>query len=258
MKQEALEVLKNRRAIRSYKPEQITDEELNAVLEAGLYAATGAGKQGIRILVVQKPEDVKECNQRICHPKSQVLDHINYIKDNNILTLRMNEFEMWMDKRINLPKSTLITIDDGWRMYIGIDLFEENEINATVFLITSWFKEIKFLNDYKYIEFHSHGDNLHIAGKCPNGRGGLIKCLEKSKLLEDLALSRKKLGGSTAFCYPFYDYNDYAIAALKEAGFTMAFRGGQKKASQNDNKYKIPRYEIFRSDTMEKIKNYIG
>ena len=30
MKLEALEVLKNRRAIRAYKPDQITEEELNA------------------------------------------------------------------------------------------------------------------------------------------------------------------------------------------------------------------------------------
>ena len=58
MKQEALEVLKNRRAIRAYKPEQITDEELNAVLEAGTYAPTGAGTQGVQIVAVQSPENV--------------------------------------------------------------------------------------------------------------------------------------------------------------------------------------------------------
>ena len=58
MKLEALEVLKNRRAIRAYKPEQITDEELNAVLEAGTYAPTGAGTQGVQIVAVQSPENV--------------------------------------------------------------------------------------------------------------------------------------------------------------------------------------------------------
>ena len=47
MKTEALEVLKNRRAIRKFKAEQITDEELNAVLEAGTFAPTGAGTQGV-------------------------------------------------------------------------------------------------------------------------------------------------------------------------------------------------------------------
>ena len=58
MKLEALEVLKNRRAIRKYKPEQITVEELNAVLEAGTYAPTGAGTQGVQIVAVQSPENV--------------------------------------------------------------------------------------------------------------------------------------------------------------------------------------------------------
>ena len=58
MKLEALEVLKNRRAIRAYKPEQITDEALNAVLEAGTYAPTGGGTQGVKIVAVQTPENV--------------------------------------------------------------------------------------------------------------------------------------------------------------------------------------------------------
>ncbi|MBE6040753.1 MAG: diguanylate cyclase [Clostridiales bacterium] len=53
---EALEVLKNRRAIRKYKADQIKDEELNAVVEAGTFAPTGAGTQGVKIVVVQTPE----------------------------------------------------------------------------------------------------------------------------------------------------------------------------------------------------------
>ena len=55
MKEEALEVLKNRRAIRKFKPEQITEEELRAVVEAGTYAPTGTGSQGVQIVVVQSP-----------------------------------------------------------------------------------------------------------------------------------------------------------------------------------------------------------
>ena len=63
MTTEALEVLKNRRAIRKYKPEQITEEELQAVVEAGTYAPTGGGKQGVQIVVVQKPDDIAEVNR---------------------------------------------------------------------------------------------------------------------------------------------------------------------------------------------------
>ena len=55
MNNEVLNAIKTRRSIRKYK-EQITDEQLDAILEAGTYAATGMGKQSPVIVVVQKPE----------------------------------------------------------------------------------------------------------------------------------------------------------------------------------------------------------
>ncbi len=63
MKEQALEVLKNRRAIRKFKPEQIKDEELNLVLEAGTYAPTGMGLQSPLIVAVQDPKDVAKMNE---------------------------------------------------------------------------------------------------------------------------------------------------------------------------------------------------
>ena len=56
MKKEAIEVLMNRRAIRKYKPEQITDEELKTVLDAGTYAPTARGMQRPVIVAVQDKE----------------------------------------------------------------------------------------------------------------------------------------------------------------------------------------------------------
>ena len=56
MKNEALEVLKGRRAVRKYKSTQITPEELAAVTEAGIYAPTGKGCQSPVIVAVQNPE----------------------------------------------------------------------------------------------------------------------------------------------------------------------------------------------------------
>ncbi|MBP5398690.1 MAG: nitroreductase [Bacteroidales bacterium] len=50
-----LDALKRRRSIRRYKPEQITDEELRAVLEAGTWAPTGMGYQDPWIVAVQNP-----------------------------------------------------------------------------------------------------------------------------------------------------------------------------------------------------------
>ena len=56
MENVVLDALKNRRSIRRYKPEQITDEELKAVLEAGTWAPTGKGLQDPWIVAVQNPE----------------------------------------------------------------------------------------------------------------------------------------------------------------------------------------------------------
>lgn len=57
MKNEALEVMRTRRAIRKFKPEQITQEELLAVLEAGTYAPTGRNTQSPWIIAVQDKQE---------------------------------------------------------------------------------------------------------------------------------------------------------------------------------------------------------
>ena len=49
---ETLTTLKNRRSCRAYKPELIEEEKLNAIIEAGTYAATGMGKQSPIIIAV--------------------------------------------------------------------------------------------------------------------------------------------------------------------------------------------------------------
>lgn len=53
---ETLTTLKTRRSCRAYKPELIEEEKLNAILEAGTYAATGMGKQSPVIIAVTDRE----------------------------------------------------------------------------------------------------------------------------------------------------------------------------------------------------------
>ena len=60
LKNETLETLKARRSCRDFKPEQIKDEELDAILEAGTYAPTGMGKQSPIMIAVQNKDDIAE------------------------------------------------------------------------------------------------------------------------------------------------------------------------------------------------------
>ena len=55
---ETLRVLKERRSVRRYKAEQITEAELNAVLEAGTWAPSAKGLQTSVLVVVQDPETI--------------------------------------------------------------------------------------------------------------------------------------------------------------------------------------------------------
>jgi nitroreductase len=59
---ETLKIIKQRRSIRSYKDEQIKDEELQALLEAGMYAPN-AGGQAWHFTVVQNKEMLDRLNQ---------------------------------------------------------------------------------------------------------------------------------------------------------------------------------------------------
>ena len=57
---QTIEDLKTRRSIRKFKDEQISDEDLNTILEVGTYAPTGRGAQSPKIVVIQNPDTIKE------------------------------------------------------------------------------------------------------------------------------------------------------------------------------------------------------
>lgn len=57
---EVLKCLEQRRSCRSYTSEQLKEEDLQAILRAGTYAATGMGRQSPKIVVLQKPEDIAQ------------------------------------------------------------------------------------------------------------------------------------------------------------------------------------------------------
>lgn len=59
MKETVIDI-KNRRSVKEFKNEQITDEELLNVLEAGMNAPSGGNKQTPIFIAVQNPEWIKK------------------------------------------------------------------------------------------------------------------------------------------------------------------------------------------------------
>ncbi|MCC8141623.1 MAG: nitroreductase [Lachnospiraceae bacterium] len=63
MTNETLECLETRRSIRKYQSKQVDEEALQAILKAGTYAPTGAGRQAPVIVVVQDQELLKKISK---------------------------------------------------------------------------------------------------------------------------------------------------------------------------------------------------
>ena len=207
----------------------------------------------------EKPSD---CDQEICLSKSQFKKHLDLFKEMNLFTLTMDEVAMYIDGEVQLPKSLLITIDDGWRSDIGVEVLNEYKMNGTLFLITSYRTPDYYSSiDNQYVEFHSHTHNMHNGGKCPGGQGGEIKCLPHDDIISDLKKSREILKDPIAFCFPFYEFNDSAVQAVKDAGFEMAFVGerihNDLHIKVGSNKYLLPRFVIANYTSLSDLRNFL-
>lgn len=191
-------------------------------------------------------------------------EQLKFLRDNNYKTLTIGEFNSWMYGQMELPaRSVLLTIDDGAAgtgRHNGnklIPLLEKYQMHATLFLITGWWD----INNYKspYLDIQSHSNDMHTENFCEGvSRGAKMLCLNNEEVLSDLRTSISVIGDSTAYCFPFYASSDNAINLLKEAGFKLAFVGGDVKATRGNNKYKIPRYHIYKSITIEQFKNMVS
>ncbi len=55
-----IQAMLDRRSCRSYTSQQVKEEDLQQILLAGTYAASGMGKQAAKIIVVQDPETIAQ------------------------------------------------------------------------------------------------------------------------------------------------------------------------------------------------------
>ncbi|MEE3343268.1 MAG: polysaccharide deacetylase family protein [Bacilli bacterium] len=201
--------------------------------------------------------ELEECDSSICMEDVQVEEEIKYLFDNKYYAMTMRDVYLFLSGKARFPKkSVAITIDDGWYVKRMIDILEKYKLTGTLFLIGS----LASPSDYKsdFLEIHSHSWDMHTPGVCYGSHGGAILCWDKEDILRDLKKSRESLNNTSVFCFPFYEYNEDAIEYLKEAGFKMAFIGGDRKATIGDDLFKINRFELVNYTTMDEFIEYVN
>ena len=203
------------------------------------------------------PEIGETCPDGNCKKVQDFEKELIYLKQNNYKTLTMDEFVKWMYGEIELPaRSVLITVDDG-AMGTGthngnklIPLLEKYNTHATLFLISGWWS----IDNYRspYLDIESHTYDMHDGNYCEGvPRGSKLLCSTREQVFEDLSKTVEIDGSKNAFCFPMYVYNDTTMDVLKEIGFKLAFVGGDVKASRSNDKYKVPRYHIYRDTSLD-------
>ena len=212
----------------------------------------------------------------ICIKQNSFDQQMKYLKDNSILTLTMEEMYMYINGFVQLPKSVLITLDDGWGLEGAIKVFEKYGLHGISFAPTYRIEDNSFTIDtFKSdsIEVQSHTHNMHRNYVCSkslssigsSSQGGAILCESEDYIKSDLKKSIElieNLGKNKVIglAYPFYDYNDRAIKLLKESGFKMGFGGTfstNGKSKVGTDPYKVPRRTIFDTTSFNTWKGYL-
>lgn len=184
-------------------------------------------------------------------------EQIKYLAENDFYFPTWQEVEDFIDGKTILPeKSVVITVDDGDPSFfeLAVPVLQKYNIDATSFVITSWYGA-RANDKQKNVSYQSHSDSMHVSGG--NGKGVMLSW-SYDKLVQDLETSKSILGGdATIFCYPFGQYNDTDIRALKTAGYKLAFTTKGGRVYKGSSKYELSRVRIMGTTTLSEFKNMV-
>lgn len=175
---------------------------------------------------------------------------LEYLTMKNYKVLTLKEFYDQVNSGKNpTQKSVLLTFDDGnLDNYLNaFPLLQKYHFVGVFFIPTNQTgiskKRLKEMSDAGMI-IDSHSEN-HID---------LTNVTDPNVLNIEIAGSKYVLKNITgedveAFCYPGCGYNKYTVAAIKSAGYLMAFTCGGKVDQSSRIMYALPRMHIYNDMT---------
>lgn len=175
---------------------------------------------------------------------------MKYLSENDYYFPTWEEVEAYIDGKTELPeKSVVITVDDGDPSFfeLGVPIIQKYNVKATSFVVAYWYGDVA-QNKENNISYQSHSYDMHKGGS--NGKGVMLSWTY-DKMVEDLKTSQEVLGGANIFCYPYGQYNELDIKALKDTGFKLAFTTQGGRVKKGASKYELPRVRISGTISLE-------
>ena len=187
-------------------------------------------------------------------------EELKYLTENNYYYPTWEEVKAYVEGDLLLPeKSVVLTFDDGAYSFLnlGVPLFEKYQIPVTSFLIGNidGKKKVKKYAS-EYMTFQSHSYNMHRGGG-NIGHGGIFPVMDHDEAVADLQKSIKVGGNGDAFAYPYGDYNDSCVQAVKDAGFNCAVTTEYGRAKPGDNPLLLPRVRMSMGQSLASFKKLV-
>ena len=193
---------------------------------------------------------------------------LDWLKEEGYETLSINDFIHYLSQDSFPKKSVLLTFDDGYNGIYNYAMPElkKRGMKATFFITSSMVgvldttyphvteEELKAMAADELFSIASHTvSHLHLDELSPEERDYELN--ESKKALEEL-IGKKIL----AIAYPYGDYNEEVIAAVKDSGYEVAFAVQDKGLCNMPAHYSIPRINMgldLANDNQKLFKEYV-
>ncbi|AGK96975.1 nitroreductase family protein [Clostridium pasteurianum] len=150
MENQVLEVISKRRSIRKYKKEQISEEKLSLVIEAGRFAPSGGNNQTNHFIVIQNRETLQELKLMVEKEfaKMEIKEDTYKSLKNSILASKKGGY----DFTYNAPTLIVVANQKGYSNAMAdCSVALENMMLAAVSLDigSCWINQLHWLDDNK-------------------------------------------------------------------------------------------------------------
>ena len=172
-------------------------------------------------------------------PKEKFKEQMKYLKENNYATLSLEDaYDFFMSNKAVPEKAIILTFDDGYvDNYVeAFPILKELELKATFFVITDLVDKIpSYMNLEQLKETQASGMDIeshtvnheHLKQLSYEKQ---VKTLKESKEFLERLLNKK----IQYFAYPYGEYTEETLTAVKETGYKMAFATTGKWSDKTD------------------------